>query len=345
MAAGAVEELASPSPDGQAHHGACLNCAAPLGGQFCHQCGQPAHVHRTLMAFVHDIAHGVFHFEGKIWRTLPLLMLRPGQLTRDYIAGKRVRYVSPIALFLFSVFLLFAVVKHVPMFNISNGGGSDKITVNGKTIAGVEANLAEVARLQGVRKQLVAQGKSTEDVDDEIETRQGVSQTLRVVKGDVAGEVGKAMKSHEKVHVYSKIPRINAAIANARENPVLALYKLESNAYKYAWALIPLSVPLVWLLFPFSRRFGLYDHTVFVTYSLCAMSLMVVVMSLMGLANLPGRWLVAVFYPPWHMYRQLKDAYGLSRLGALLRMWVLSIGALMALSMFSLVLAALEIGG
>ena len=104
-------------------------------------------------------------------------------------------------------------------------------------------------------------------------------------------------------------------------------------------------MPLVWLLFPFSRRFGLYDHTVFVTYSLCAMSLMVVVMSLMGLANLPGRWLVAVFYPPWHMYRQLKDAYGLSRLGALLRMWVLSIGALMALSMFSLVLAALEIGG
>ena len=53
------------------------------------------------------------------------------------------------------------------------------------------------------------------------------------------------------------------------------LFKLKSNGYKYSWALIPLSVPFVWLLFPFSSRFRLYDHTVFVTYSLCFMLLLV----------------------------------------------------------------------
>ena len=61
-------------------------------------------------------------------------------------------------------------------------------------------------------------------------------------------------------------------------------YKLKTNAYKFSWLLIPLSVPFVWLLFPFSRRFRLYDHTVFVTYSLCFMSLLVVP------ACCSGRW-------------------------------------------------------
>jgi hypothetical protein len=51
----------------------------------------------------------VFHFEGKIFRTLPMLVFRPGALTRRYIAGERARFVSPLALFLFTVFAMFAV--------------------------------------------------------------------------------------------------------------------------------------------------------------------------------------------------------------------------------------------
>lgn len=80
-----------------------------LAGEFCHCCGQKAHVHRTLSAFWHDLLHGVLHFEGKIWRTLPLLGWKPGDLTLRYIEGERARFVSPVALFLFTVFLMFAV--------------------------------------------------------------------------------------------------------------------------------------------------------------------------------------------------------------------------------------------
>ena len=53
----------------------------------------------------------MFNFEGKIWRTLPMLAWRPGELTRRYIAGERARFVSPVALFLFTVFLMFAVLN------------------------------------------------------------------------------------------------------------------------------------------------------------------------------------------------------------------------------------------
>ena len=81
-------------PDGLTHESKCLNCGAELAGPFCHECGQHAHVHRTLSSFFHDFLHGVLHFEGKIWRTLPMLVWRPGELTRRYIDGQRARFVS-----------------------------------------------------------------------------------------------------------------------------------------------------------------------------------------------------------------------------------------------------------
>src|ERR1700759_675208 len=76
--------------------GNCLNCGAALEGPYCHDCGQPGHIHRSLAAFWHDLAHGVLHFEGKIWRTLPLLAWRPGALTRRYVEGGGGRFVSPV---------------------------------------------------------------------------------------------------------------------------------------------------------------------------------------------------------------------------------------------------------
>lgn len=109
---GRAVEPAHGSGDHSAH-GACANCGTTLTGPYCHSCGQMAHLHRTLGGIGHEILHGVFHFEGKIWRTLPLLAFKPGQLTRRYIHGERARFVSPMALFLFSVFLMFAIVSAI----------------------------------------------------------------------------------------------------------------------------------------------------------------------------------------------------------------------------------------
>jgi hypothetical protein len=105
-----VEPHAGEHPAHGAHGTLCLNCGTRLSGDFCHACGQGAHVHSSLTSIGHDILHGAFHFEGKIWRTLPMLVTRPGALTRRYIAGERARFVSPLALFLFCVFLMFAVM-------------------------------------------------------------------------------------------------------------------------------------------------------------------------------------------------------------------------------------------
>lgn len=109
LAAGAIEGREARD---QAE-GACLNCGTALVGRYCSQCGQAAHAHRTLAHIAEEVLHGLFHFDTKAWRTLPMLVGRPGTLTRNYIYGKRARYISPLALFLFTIFLMFFVFAFV----------------------------------------------------------------------------------------------------------------------------------------------------------------------------------------------------------------------------------------
>ena len=103
----------SATPQATSEGASCLNCGAALNGAYCSSCGQPARLHRTLVGLAHDILHSVFHFEGKLWRTLAELMINPGRLTRRYVHGERAKYVSPVALYLFTVFLMYAVFSVV----------------------------------------------------------------------------------------------------------------------------------------------------------------------------------------------------------------------------------------
>lgn len=89
--------------------GACLNCGAQLTGPYCSQCGQHGHPHRKLTHVFEEFLHGILHFDTKAWRTLPMVVFRPGTLTRNFVYGKRARYISPLALFLFTIFLMFFV--------------------------------------------------------------------------------------------------------------------------------------------------------------------------------------------------------------------------------------------
>ena len=98
-------------------------------------------------------------------------------------------------------------------------------------------------------------------------------------------------------------------------------------------------------MFPFSRRFRLYDHTVFVTYSLAFMMLLVVAMSLWSLTGLGGAMAVMFLVPPIHMYRQLRGAYDLSRISAAWRTVLLCLFAGTALLLFGLMMLAIGVTG
>jgi len=326
--------------EGRTDEANCLNCGTALVGQYCYVCGQHAHVHRTLGAFAQDFLTGALNFEGKIFKTLPLLAWRPGDLTRRYINGQRARFVSPLALFLFSVFLLFATIQL-----IGSPGGMSQVTAGDHTyhstdeaIAGEKAKLAKL-----LTQRSRADPEDVKELDTRIADQRKSVATLERFRQE--GVVNAVLADKDTVNVRSSVPMVNAAIQRAKSNPQLALYRLQDAASKFAWVLIPISVPFLWLLFPFSRRFRLYDHSVFVTYSLSFMMLLVVTLSLVGAAGLSGAAVAAVLIPPVHIYRQLKGAYSLSRLGALWRAAMLLLFAVIALALFAMTVVVLGMTG
>ena len=90
----------------------CLNCEAELGaGKYCPQCGQKrVSLRPTLHDFLHEAFHEFLHFDGKIVQTMKVLTFSPGQITRDFVDGKRTRYISPLRLYLLWSVVYFAMV-------------------------------------------------------------------------------------------------------------------------------------------------------------------------------------------------------------------------------------------
>jgi len=316
-----------PGGDGLTHEKRCLNCGCDLLGDYCHCCGQKAHVHRTLRAFGHDLLHGALHFEGKIWKTLPLLAWKPGELTRRYIDGERAKFVSPIALFLFSVFLMFAVM------GLTGALDTSPASVQAGLASEVADAREKVAEREADRREAVAEGRPTARIDSRLRKAREELADLQKVK------VGPAAVA--EIDAEGAPGWLSGFVEETGKNPELLFYKIKTNAYKFSWALIPISVPFVWLLFPFSRRFRAYDHTVFVTYSLCFMMLLLVAGSAIGLVW-PTVASLLFFVPPFHMYRQLKGTYRLSRWGALWRTTLLIGFAWAAIGMFVAAIVGLE---
>ncbi|MDE1898937.1 MAG: DUF3667 domain-containing protein [Xanthomonadaceae bacterium] len=110
----------SPAP------AACGNCGSLLKGPWCHRCGQEAHdPMQRFRGALRDLLEQVLHFDGRLWRTLLPLYFRPGFLTRDYLAGRRVRYVAPLRLMFFLAVIAFFVLRLNVETGPSQSGASD----------------------------------------------------------------------------------------------------------------------------------------------------------------------------------------------------------------------------
>jgi hypothetical protein len=332
----------TPGPDGLTHERACLNCKATLIGGYCHVCGQHAHVHRTLGALAHDLLHGVFHFEGKVWRTVPMLFWRPGDLTRRYIHGERARFVSPLALFLFSVFLMFSVFESV------GGPLSANVDINGKgakSATELKAKIAEsdrrLAILEKKRAAAITAKQSTTEIDDQIDGAQSYRAGIETA-AVMSGKFDSADWS-EGAQVDTGYPQFDDQIKKSLKNPKLLLYKLQSSAYKFSWALIPLSIPFMWLMFAWRRQYKLYDHAVFVTYSITFVMLLLVFMALIAAIGLQPGWALLII--PVHFYWQLRSAYALSIPGAVVRSVILVIASTLVMIVFAALLLWLGVSG
>src|ERR1700735_1926981 len=92
----------------------CNNCESVLLGRFCSNCSQAANVHvPTTMELMHELLEGITHSDSRLWRTLKTLWLKPGKLTTEFVAGRRIAYLPPFRLYLILSIVFFLLASFV----------------------------------------------------------------------------------------------------------------------------------------------------------------------------------------------------------------------------------------
>lgn len=102
----------------------CLNCGTVVAGRFCQNCGQENIVTKQgFWSLTKHFVYDIFHFDGKFFETLGHLLWRPGSISKEYVEGKRTKYLDPIRMYLFTSAVFFLVLFSLEKFNL----GEDEI--------------------------------------------------------------------------------------------------------------------------------------------------------------------------------------------------------------------------
>jgi hypothetical protein len=286
------------------------------------------------------------------------LLLNPGKLTREWIHGKRTRYVSPLAIFLFTVFLMFFALSFGAAEVVQVQSLDERIADARTGVTEAEAALAEAEAAgradgtdAGTDGAVIGARAAVEGARFRLRSLEEAKTSGPRSDGLMPGswQAGVADAVHDgKVHIGFGDKKMQEKILHKLANPDFAVYKIQQTAYKFAFLLIPLSIPFVWLLFAWKRGFTWYDHGVFVLYSLTFMAILT-----MGMGVL-ARWsnwftdtvaLLMFLSMPVHMFAQLKGTYGLSVWSALWRTFVLLNFCVFIVSIFILAIIVLGLTG
>jgi hypothetical protein len=111
--AASLSRMPQPSAPGTIR---CANCGASLTGRYCSECGQRHHeqpIHH-FGHFVREATEDLTHADSRLWQTLIALLIRPGFLTREFLDGRRARYLPPVRLYLVLSVLFFLIVTVMP---------------------------------------------------------------------------------------------------------------------------------------------------------------------------------------------------------------------------------------
>lgn len=120
----------------------CRNCGTPVDIKYCPKCGQlAASFHRPIWSLLGETISDTFTLDGRLAKTLPVLLFRPGRLTKSYTEGKRARYVPP-----FRMFLLASLLFYLMLFTVVTPGQWIN-SIDDETRADIETSLTEAPEI------------------------------------------------------------------------------------------------------------------------------------------------------------------------------------------------------
>jgi len=286
----------------------CANCATPLQGPWCYACGQSGEdFHRSILRLCGEVVEGLLHMDGRLWRTLPDLMLRPARLTRAYLEGHRAPQIPPLRLFLVVLLMIFLV-----------GGVTSQqkaVIIDQSAKSGTHISARPLSQLTPEEKASVAESLS---------------------HGRTNFDLG---KSNQTAANWLK-DRVTRTLADPERFYLI----LEQWAERFAFLMLPISALLLSVVFVFQRRFYLFDHTIFSLHSLSAMGVAIIVAMLLSTV-LDDSAFALLLPAPVHLFAHMRGVYRTSVLGTLIRMGLLFAGSAIAAVILFVGLIAVGLNG
>lgn len=233
----------------------CRNCGHRVLGQYCGHCGQQEGKEDTsFFSLAGEFASDLVNFDSRLWRTLSALVFRPGQLTGDFIDGRRARYLPPVRLYLVISFATFLVLSLSPLQRVSTPEEG-----------------ADEAILEVETEQAASDGEEQSERDDEISLAdEDDPQWLKEIDQHLQGNLEKLQADPRKFveTLFGYLPQMMFLLL-----PVFALL-----------------LQLLYLLQPFHYL----QHLVFSLHYHCFVYLLFLAAELVEFASININWLLSL---------------------------------------------------
>ncbi len=288
----------------------CLNCGTVIAGKHCTQCGQASDVHVLSMKEVAgDVTHSLLHLDSRVWRTVRLLVRRPGELTREFIAGRHQQYIPPFRLYLAISILFFALTALLP------DSESFSVDADGDTV------IAPVSvQVPGELKKEIAGDLGKEGID---------VGKLKIAAGE-PGECRISIFDDPRFDDFEE--SIGRACEQMRADGGARFAEhFAATAPKLMFLFLPL-VAAVALLFYWRPRRLYAEHLVLFLHNHAFAFLLIGVSQVLNLLSELKLPLVGIFglvnfllyvYLFWYVYRSMRVVYGEGRFKTLLKYFVI----------------------
>ncbi len=331
----AAVPLAPVSTPGGTPPVSCANCGETLRGPYCAHCGQHvADYHRSVWRFVVDFFDNTVCWDNKLFRTLGPLFRQPGFLTREFMRGRRVRYVHPLRLFLFTSAVCLTLLQY-SQTNLVHFRASPK--AGDKTKKGFHLAFAQGAPAATAP----GASPSTDDGDTDQAADAAAEAVRRAVADQAAKKPGNARGSSDELG--DKIERAMTTRIKDIGEDRFSRAVTEGFQQRLSWvALALLPVFALGLRAVYWRKESFYfEHLIFSlhyhTFLFLFWTAYVVVLAVadhLPLSSLLGVLArVSLLLPPMYLFVALRRMYGEGRRRTLVK--VLMLGSVHLLAIVS----------
>ena len=321
----ASRRILRPSDVGDAEHRPlqhCLNCGYALAGQYCGNCGQRARSRLiSIWELVRDAFGDLFELDSRLWRTLVPLLVRPGQLTRDYLLGRRARYMPPFRMYLVLSLLFFLVAFFDPRDNLGILY-EPEAPVKEEEEADGDPSAGELR--QEIIDELAAEGILVGDAADEAldELAEGADGGPHLnISTDGAGCDVSDIESADLPEWLAKrltVERLTAVCERIQADDGSSfLNKLLDNVPSALFILLPLMALVLKILYPLSKRYYV-EHLLFAVhyhaFVFLLLTLQIIVSRLGQRVSLPEDVIDVVLFAsslfvPVYLYKAIRRVY------------------------------------